>query len=130
MTRGHIISVNHDTNSVIWLHEGHGKSVLEMFYEKLSEKQRASIKVVTGDGARWITDCVNHYTPECIRCMDSFHVVEWANSALDSVRLDEYRKLKADIPKEKRNKGRPKKDDKEHLEKKDKQDKADMIKGS
>ena len=59
------VIVNHDTNSVIWLHEGHGKSVLEMFYEKLSEKQRASIKVVTGDGARWITDCVNHYTPNC-----------------------------------------------------------------
>jgi len=56
------VIVNHDTNSVIWLHEGHGKSVLEMFYEKLTEEQRASIKVVTGDGARWITDCVKQYT--------------------------------------------------------------------
>lgn len=124
------VIVNHDTNSVIWLHEGHGKSVLEMFYKKLNDEQRSSIKVVTGDGARWITDCVSHYTPNCIRCMDSFHVIEWANSALDSVRLEEYRKLKESITKEKRSKGRPKKDDKEHQEKKDKQDKADMIKGS
>lgn len=52
------VIVNHDTNSVIWLHEGHGKSVLERFYKKLTKEQRESIKVVTGDGARWITDCV------------------------------------------------------------------------
>lgn len=124
------VIVNHDTNSVIWLHEGHGKSVLEKFYEKLSDKQRASIKVVTGDGARWITDCVKRYTPDCIRCMDAFHVVEWANNALDSVRLEECRKLKADVPKEKRSKGRPKKDDDEHVANKEKLEKANRIKGS
>ena len=27
------------------------------------------------------------YTPDCVRCVDSFHVVEWANEALDEVRL-------------------------------------------
>ena len=124
------VIVNHDTNSVIWLHEGHGKSVLEMFYEKLTEEQRASIKVVTGDGARWITDCVKQYTPDCIRCMDAFHVVEWATDALDSVRLDEYRKLKAAIPKESRGKGRPKKDDELHNESKEKEKKATRIKES
>ncbi len=124
------VIVNHDTNSVIWLHEGHGKSVLEMFYEKLTEEQRASIKVVTGDGARWITDCVSQYTPDCTRCMDAFHVVEWATEALDSVRLDEYRKLKADIPKEAGGKGRPKKDDELHNESKEKEKKATRIKES
>lgn len=124
------VIVNHDTNSVIWLHEGHGKSVLEMFYEKLTEEQRASIRVVTGDGARWITDCVNRYTPDCIRCMDSFHVVEWATEALDSVRLDEYRRLKADTAKEARGKGRPRKDDELHNESKEKERKATRIKES
>lgn len=124
------VIVNHDTNSVIWLHEGHGKSVLEMFYEKLTDEQRASIKVVTGDGARWISDCVSQYTPDCIRCMDAFHVVEWATEALDSVRLDEYRRLKSDIPKESGGKGRPKKDDEAHNERKEKEEKAKRIKGS
>ncbi len=44
--------------------------------------------MVTGDGAKWITECVNQYTPESARCVDPFHVVEWAMEALDEVRRD------------------------------------------
>lgn len=65
----------------VWVADGHGKSVLEQFYKSLTDEQLASIKVVTGDGARWITDCVNEFTPDCERCVDPFHVVEWAMDA-------------------------------------------------
>ena len=64
------VILDHDKNRVVYLHEGHGKFVLEKFYEELTEVQRKSIKVVIGDGARWITECVEKYTPECVRCMD------------------------------------------------------------
>lgn len=77
------VIVNHDTNMVVWAAERHGKDVLTQFYEQLTDEQKATIKVVTGDGARWITDCVNEFTPDCIRCVDPFHVVEWAMEALD-----------------------------------------------
>ena len=85
------VVVNHDTNTVVWIGDGHGKSVLEQFYKSLSGEQLASIKVVTGDGARWITDCVNEFTPDCERCVDPFHVVEWAMEALDAVRKERWR---------------------------------------
>ena len=85
------VVVNHDTNTVVWVADGHGKSVLEQFYKALTAEQLASIKVVTGDGARWITDCVNEFTPGCERCVDPFHVVEWAMEALDEVRKDRWR---------------------------------------
>jgi hypothetical protein len=62
------VIVNHDTNTVVWVADGHGKSVLEQFYKALTDEQLSSIKVVTGDGARWITDCVNEFTPDCERC--------------------------------------------------------------
>lgn len=52
------VIVNHDTNSVVWAAQGHGKAVLESFYWQLSKEQLSSIRVVTGDGAKWITDCV------------------------------------------------------------------------
>lgn len=55
------VIVNHDTNTVVWASEGHGKSVLEKFYKQLTPEQLSSIKVVTGDGAKWITECVNEY---------------------------------------------------------------------
>jgi len=86
--------VNHDTNTVVWAHKGHGKEILELFFEELSEEQRASILVVTGDGARWITDCITKYCPKADRCVDPFHVVEWATDALDEVRLDAWRRAR------------------------------------
>ena len=85
------VIVNHDTNTVVWVADGHGRSVLEQFYKALTDEQLASIKVVTGDGARWITDCVNEFTPDCERCVDPFDVVEWAMEALDEVRRDRWR---------------------------------------
>lgn len=45
------VIVNHDTNTVVWASEDHGKSVLEKFYKQLTPEQLSSIKVVTGDGA-------------------------------------------------------------------------------
>ena len=109
------VIVNHDTNTVVWVADGHGKSVLEQFYKALTDEQRASIKIVTGDGTRWITDCVNEFTPNCERCVDPFHVVEWAMEALDKVRKERWhiahekaRQLATENPQKR---GRPKTDD-------------------
>lgn len=127
------VIVNHDTNTV-GASEGHGKSVLEKFYKQLTKEQLASIKVVTGDGAKWITEYVNSYTPECARCVDSFHVVEWAMTALDEVRrdvwhdtYDEYKQIKKENP---RTKGRPKADDESIAIVNAAKAKAEEIKGS
>ena len=88
------IVVNHDTNTVVWAHKGHGKEVLDLFFKELSPEQRESIVAATGDGARWITDSMKEYCPNADRCVDPFHVVEWANGALDSVRLDSWRRAR------------------------------------
>jgi len=128
------VIVNHDTNSVVWASQGHGKSVLKKFYEQLSPEQLATIKVVTGDGAKWITECVNEFTPDCERCVDAFHVVDWAMKALDEVRREAWRQAyeEANAVKEEnpRGKGRPKQDDpiSEKIKKAEK--KAKDIKGS
>ena len=128
------VIVNHDTNTVVWASEGHGKAVLESFYRQLSKEQLASIKVVTGDGARWITDCVNEFTPDCERCVDPFHVVQWAMDALDEVRrevwndaYDEVKRLKKEHP---RKPGRPKDDDPVAEEIRKATARADEIKNS
>ena len=129
------VIVDHDRNRVVWLHDGHGKSVLEKFYEELTEEQRKSIKVVTGDGAKWITECVEKYTPDCVRCMDSFHVVEWANEALDDVRIKSWRDATAIVKAleeklGKPGKGKPAKDDRNTARIIAARKKASEIKGS
>ena len=128
------VIVNHDTNSVVWASQGHGKTVLESFYRQLSPEQLESIKVVTGDGAKWITECVNEFTPDCERCVDQFHVVQWAMEALDEVRREiwgeayaEVKRLKKENP---RFPGRPKADDPVSAEIKAATKKAKEIKNS
>ena len=126
------VVVNHETNTVIWAAKDHGKSVLQKFCEQLTPEQRASIKVVTGDGARWITDCVKEYFPNAERCVDPFHVVEWANEALDKVRVAAWRRAQeaAKAVAVSRGKGRPRKDDTEAQIAAAAKKKADQIKKS
>ena len=109
------VVLNHDTNTVVWAAPGHGKAVLDRFFRGLTEEQRNSIRVVTGDGARWITSAIEEYCPNCDRCVDPFHVVEWATEAVDEVRREvwreaynEYKQLETNLP---RSPGRPRLDD-------------------
>ena len=128
------VVVNHDTNAVVWIGEGHGKSVLTKFYQCLAPEQLSTIKVVTGDGAKWITECVNEFTPNCERCVDPFHVVEWAMSALDEVRREVWREAYNEAQElskaNPRGKGRPRTDDPIMPIIKAAQAKADEIKNS
>lgn len=128
------VIVNHDTNTVVWAAQGHGKGVLTQFYRQLTPEQISSIKVVTGDGAKWITECVNEFTPDCERCVDPFHVVEWAMEALDEVRREVWREAYSEavqLAKEHpRGKGRPKADDAEAAIVKAAKAKAEEIKNS
>jgi transposase len=102
------VIVNHDTGALIWAAEKHGKKVLETFFKALSEDQRGSIRFVTADGAGWIAECVAKWCPNAERCIDTFHVVQWATEALDEVRKCAWRDAKAAAPpKEKRRPGRP-----------------------
>ncbi|MCF0217259.1 MAG: transposase, partial [Fibrobacteraceae bacterium] len=73
---------------VIWAHEGYGKNVLEIFMRQLSVEQRESVELVTCDGARWIRSCIEEYLPNAERCVDGFHVVQWATEAMDKVRAE------------------------------------------
>lgn len=128
------IVVNHDTNTVVWAAQGHGKSVLTQFYRQLTPEQLSSIRVVTGDGAKWITECVNAFTPGCERCVDPFHVVEWAMEALDEVRrevwLEAYDEALQLAKEHHGKKGRPSADDVEAAMVKAAKAKANDIKNS
>ena len=106
------VVVNHETASVVWCQKGHGKEVLSRFFEQLTPEQRASIELVSADGARWIHDCVASYCPNAKRCVDPFHVVSWATEALDAARRDLWQSWRgAMAKKEKRGRGRPRKDE-------------------
>ena len=128
------VIVNHDTNTVVWASNKHGKEIFSKFLESLTPEQRASIKVVTGDGARWIDQCIEEYLPNCARCVDSFHVVEWANEALDALRKEAWRDTHQELKElkktVKRKRGRGALKDKDSIAVHKAEEKAAEIKGS
>lgn len=101
------VVVNHDTNSVIWVHDKHGKEILREFFESLTEEQRDSIECVTADGAKWIAEVMREYIPNAQRCLDPYHMIEWAQKALDDVRTEAWQRARKS--EKKRGRGRPKK---------------------
>ena len=65
------------------------------FLEELTPKQRASIECYSADGARWVSETMEEYCPKAERCLDSFHLVEWVNEALDEVRCGAWQEAKS-----------------------------------
>ena len=80
------VVVDHERHRVIWAHDGVGGDVFDLFFKALTPEQRASIRVVAGDGARWIDSCVHEWCPNAERAPDGFHIVSWTSGAPDNPR--------------------------------------------
>lgn len=91
-----------DRNRVVWIHEGNGLEIFRLFCEELSPEERKKIKIIAGDGANWIDTCAKAYFPNATRCIDFFHVAEWANDKLDKVRIATASKASAEYERRKK----------------------------
>ena len=78
--------VDHVTGRLVWATEGRSKKVVERFFEQLGQERCARLTHVSSDGAEWILGPVAQHCPNATICLDQFHVVQWATSALDKVR--------------------------------------------
>jgi transposase len=87
------VVVDHDTGRLIWAHEGKGEEALKGFFEALGEEGRARIELVSVDAAPWFVGVLRSTFPNADVCIDPFHVVKWANEALDKTRREMWREL-------------------------------------
>lgn len=109
--RGHrylTVVVCHDTGRLIWAAPGRNKATLKLFFDELGTERCARITHVSADGMAWIHDSVREHCPDAIVCLDAFHVVKWANDALDKIRREVWNDTRKH-----RKRGRPPKDLKE-----------------
>ena len=67
-----------------------------LFFQTLTPEQRASIRVVAGDGAWWIDSCVHEWCPNAERAPDGFHIVSWTSDAPDKVRRHPWNQARRD----------------------------------
>jgi len=82
------VVVNHDSGALVWAMAGRDKKTLRGFFEALGDERCAKIKLVSADGAEWISDVVAKRCKNAVHCMDPFHVVQGCTDALDEVRRD------------------------------------------
>jgi transposase len=102
------VVVDHDTRPLVWVGVGHGKKVLEAFFDALGEQRAKLLTHVSADAADWIGDVVQDRASQAIRCADAFHIVAWATDALDEVRRQAWNHARAIARGEpKRGRGRP-----------------------
>ncbi|ETA04902.1 transposase, partial [Gordonia alkanivorans CGMCC 6845] len=78
--------VDHDTGRLVWAREGATKKTLRQFFDELGATRSAQLTHVSADAGQYIETVVAERAPDAIRCMDPFHVVQWATRAVDRCR--------------------------------------------
>lgn len=89
--RGHVyltIVADHDTGRVVWVAKGRNQAALDSFFGALGEQRCADIKAISMDMATVWRDPVARWIPQADVCFDPFHIIKWANEALDAVYKD------------------------------------------
>lgn len=101
------VVVDHDTGRLVWMAPGRDKATVRWFFDELGPERSRELELVSADGAGWIDEVVRERAPQAHRCMDPFHVVQWATAALDTVRREVWNELRqaADTEQAKRLKG-------------------------
>lgn len=88
------VVVDHDTGRLVWAAPDRGSQVLEAFFTALGPQRCAAVTHVSADSARWIGKAVTQACPDAVRCADPFHVVKWANQALDETRREIWNRIR------------------------------------
>ena len=83
-----IVVVDHDRGELVWAQPGRDEATLERFFDELGPERCRAIQQVSADAASWIANVVARRCPQAVRCMDPFHVVAWATTALDQIRRE------------------------------------------
>lgn len=82
------------TGKVVWAARGRSKETVTAFFTALGAERAARLRFVSADGADWIRTVVAEQAPDAIVTLDPFHLVQWANDALDEVRRAEWNALR------------------------------------
>jgi transposase len=88
------VVVDHDTGRLVWMAPGRDVATVRSFFDALGPERTRQLQVVSADGASWIEDVVRERAPHVVRCLDTFHVVQWATAALDQVRRGVWNALR------------------------------------
>lgn len=88
------VVVDHDTGQLVWAAEGRDKKTVLAFFDQLGPERATQIRLVSSDLGEWITRAVLERCPAATLCLDPYHVVALASSALDEVRREVWQQAR------------------------------------
>lgn len=94
--RGHqylTVIADHDNGRVLHVTKGRSGAALQGFFDQLGPERCAKVKAISMDMAPiWRAPC-EQSIPQAAICCDPFHIIRWANEALDAVYMKTSREF-------------------------------------
>jgi transposase len=102
------VVADHDSGgAVVWAQEGRTAATLKAFYDELGDERRAKLQAVSLDMGLAYEKATTEEVPHVTQCVDPFHVVQLANTAIDQARRWAWNVERRTSPAPKRTRGRP-----------------------
>jgi transposase len=101
------VVADHDrAGAVVWAAEGKSAATLEAFYDELGPERCERLEAVSLDMGGAYKAATDRHAPQAAQCVDPFHVVKAANTAIDATRRWAWNEARA-RPVPRRPAGRP-----------------------
>jgi transposase len=90
--------VCHHTGRIVWARPGKSRAVLHGFFDELGEDGCARIEAVSADMHGAWAEVIRARAPGAVICTDPFHVVRAASEALETLRRQDWQRLRKQDP--------------------------------
>lgn len=91
-----VYQIDEGRKRLLFIAQERTKEALHRFFDLLTPEQIAALKFVVSDMWQNYLDVVQERAGQTVHILDRFHVMKKLNEAVDQVRRDESRRLKAD----------------------------------
>lgn len=92
------VVTDHDTRRVVWVAEGKSSEVLKAFFAEIGAEACQRVEIVTMDMSEAYRKAVQECLPNAKIAFDHFHIAKLANEALNEVRRELVRDVRAQDP--------------------------------
>jgi transposase len=90
--------VCHDTGRIVWAQPGRNRAVLHAFFDELGAERCKLLQAVSADLAPAWQEVIRERASNALVCADPFHVIKLAGEALDTLRRQDWQRLRKQDP--------------------------------
>lgn len=91
-----VYQVDRDNTRLLWVGENRTEAALAAFFDMLGPDRSQALQYICSDMWRPYLNVIAERAKQALHILDRYHVVSMLNKAVDEVRADEHRQMKAD----------------------------------